>query len=452
MSSSVASSINLSALGLGTGMNNGSLVTQLVAIASAPLTALQSTARTISSAAASLGAFSASLGALQGVAKGLADPAQYNAYAASSTATEVVATTAPGATAGVHTVSVSRVAQAQTTYSDPQASSSSPLGLTGTLVLSVGATSVTLDVTASESLADVAAAIRTSGAPVTASVVFDGTQYRLDLQGTQTGAANAVSLAETGFSLGLANPANTYQSAQDAVATVDGISITSPTNRVSGAIPGVTLAFTAPTAGVATVTVVASSGTLATQLASFVTAYNAVVAAGHADVGYGTTKPSNSLLAGDLGIRSTLSRLSGLMAHAVAGADSTLATVASIGLDLTSDGSLTLDTARLATAIQTDPVGVERLVVTSVAQGMTGLMGAISDVVDSVNGGASSVLKAEAQFYAGRTKAVAKQEAAMQARVDAYKTRLQTQFTSADMKVNGQRTLWGALGGTGTFM
>jgi flagellar hook-associated protein 2 len=232
-----------------------------------------------------------------------------------------------------------------------------------------------VNVSSTDSLANIASDISSSGAPVTASVVYDGSQYRLDVQGTYTGSANAFTFDESGFSLGLSTPANTYQAATNTEATIDGIAVSSSTAQISGAIPGVSIAVTGPTNGSATLTVSASSSTLATSLQSFVTAYNNVVSAGHTDTGYGSTTASNALLASDPGIRSCLNQLSSLVAGSVAGSDSTLTTLGSLGLTLNSDGSLSLNTSTLSQSVQTDSSGVEKLLISSVSSGFTGIMG-----------------------------------------------------------------------------
>jgi len=106
MTTSVTSSINLSSLGLGSGLDDSSIISQLVAIESAPLTNFQTEATSITSASTTIAAFSTNLTALQTAAQALADPTQYDAYSASSSASQVVASTASGATAGTHTVAV----------------------------------------------------------------------------------------------------------------------------------------------------------------------------------------------------------------------------------------------------------------------------------------------------------------------------------------------------------
>jgi flagellar hook-associated protein 2 len=452
MTTSITSSINLSSLGLGSGLDDSSIISQLVAIESAPLTNMQTEATSITSASTTIATFSSSLTALQTAAQALADPTQYDAYSASSSGSQVVASAASGATAGTHSVSVSQLAQAQTTYSNPQSSSTAALGMSGTLGLTIGGATVNVAVGSTDSLADVAAAISASGAAVTASVVFDGTNYRLDVQGTQTGAANAIGFSESGFTLGLPATGNAYQSAQDANATVDGISVTSATNQLSGAIPGVTLALTGTTVTPTTVTVASDSTSLATKVATFVSAYNTVITSGHTDAGYGSTAATNPLLAGDPGIESSLTQLSSLVASSVAGADSTMTTLGSAGITLNNDGTLTLDTSALAQAVQSDPTGVEKLFVTSADQGMTGIMGTLSDTIGTLATNPDSVLDGETSYFASRTTEITTQETAMQARIQAYQTQLQTAFSSADEIVNNERSMFSAVGGTGTFM
>ena len=131
MTTNVASSINLTSLGLGDGLNDSSIISQLVAIESSPLTGLETQATTISSASSTLAAFSSDMTTLQSAANALSDPSQFNVQAASSTSPAVVATTSTGALSGTHTIDVTQVASAQTTYSNAQTSSTNALGLSG---------------------------------------------------------------------------------------------------------------------------------------------------------------------------------------------------------------------------------------------------------------------------------------------------------------------------------
>jgi flagellar hook-associated protein 2 len=469
MSTSIASTLDLSSLGFGDGMDDSSIISQLVSIEGAPLTQLQNQATSISSASSTISTFMSDLSTLQTAANALADPTQFNVFSASSTQSQVVATTASGAESGSHTISVSQVAQAQTTLSAAQGTSStSALGLSGTLAITVGSSTYNVAVSSTDSLADIAASLNASGAPIDAGVVYDGSSYYLEVQGTQTGAASAFSFSETdggNVLSGLNLTTAAGQEAQDTKAVVDGMAVTSPTTQISGAIPGVTLAVTGPTTGDgATVNVAASATSLQTELQSFVTAYNAVVTAGHADIGYGSTAATNTLLTGDPAIRTSLDELSGLVANQVTGADSTLSSLGAIGLNLNSDGTLSLDTSTLSQAVQSDPTGVEKLLVDNVAQGTSGIMNTISTTIDQLagtnsaympsgtNSSANAMLPSEIQAYQAQNTEISTQETALETRLQAYQTMLQTEFTNADESVNTERTLFSAVGGSGTFM
>src|SRR6185436_19432299 len=87
-----------------------------------------------------------------------------------------------------------------------------------------------------------------AGLGLSATVVYDGSNYRLVLNGNQTGQSNAINITDTS-GLGLGVAANTVQAAQDAVVRVDNIQVTSSTNTVTGIIPGVTLRLTGLSTG-----------------------------------------------------------------------------------------------------------------------------------------------------------------------------------------------------------
>lgn len=449
--SSITSSINLSSLGLGSGIDDSSIISQLVAIQTTPLTNMENEASNITSASQTITQFSSLMSSLQSAASALADPTQYASYAASSSSSAVVASTTSGAQAGSYSVSVSQLAQAQLSFSSPQTSNTAALGFSGTLGLTVGSSSTSITVNSGDSLATIASEISSSGLPVTASVVYDGSSYRLQVQGTSTGAANAISFDESGFSLGLSDPANTYQTAQDAKATVDGNSITSATNQITGAIPGVSLALTSVTTSPATVSVASDPSTLETQIQSFVTAYNNVVTTGHTDAGYGSTTATNSLLTGDQGIDSSLDQLASIVTSTVAGADSSYSDLSTAGLSFNSDGTLSFSTSAFQTAVAADPTGVEKLFVTDPTTGANGIMGQLSTAIQNLSTGSTSVLQSEVQSFQARNTSITTDETALQARIAQYQTTMQQEFEAMDETVNEERALFGEVGGTGEF-
>lgn len=433
------SSINFG--GLASGLDTSSIIDSLVAAESQPLTALKAKASDIAAASSTVSAFTSTLSSLASAATALSTPSGFNAFTATTSSPAVVATTTGSATAGSYDIQVSQLARAQRTYSDSQTSSTADLGMTGNLSLTVGSgAAVNIPVTSDMSLTDVAAAISASGARVSASVVYDGSSYRLQVAGLDSGAANAVSFGESGFSLGLSNAANTYQQAQDAKFTVDGIAMTRSTNQVVGAVAGVTLALTATTSSPASLNVAPDATGLTSKLQTFVSAYNAAVSAVHSAVGYGGTAATNTALSNNSAMRSALDQLTAMLGNTVAGATGRYTTMASVGVNLQKDGTLALDTGALSAAIAADPTSVSRLFVTDTSTSSTGVMKAIASRISSYTANQASLLTAQINAFGQQTKSMTDQEAKMQARVDAYKTNLQKSFAQMELIVQKYKT------------
>lgn len=164
--------------------------------------------------------------------------------------------------------------------------SSSPLdgaGLTGLTSTSAGRLTingVAIDYdTTTDSLATVLARINTAGAGVVASL--DRTNDRVVLSRTTTGPA-PIAIEDTAgtlaAALGLA-PGTTAAQALGQVArlTIDGQTITSESNQVSGAIEGVTLDLRTVTSGSITLSVGVDRAAIRSALEGLVGAYNALV-------------------------------------------------------------------------------------------------------------------------------------------------------------------------------
>jgi flagellar hook-associated protein 2 len=426
--------INLASLGFG-GIDTSSIVTQLVAIQQEPYNAAATKQQNIQNASSTITSFSSTLSALATAANALSDPSSFNAMAATSSDSSVATSVSGSASPGQWSVSVNSVAQEQRTLSNGTDSSTTALGLSGNLNITLGSgSSASIAVSSTDTLADIAGKISSAGLRVQASLVYDGSQYHLLVAGLDTGAANTVSFDEsgltgTGYSLGLSDTSNNIQSAQNAQLTVGGISISSASNQVTNAIPGVTLAVTQPTTSPATVSIASNPSAIETNVQAFVTAYNAVINAGHTDTGFGTTAATNTMLQGDSGIRSAVDQMESFVGEQVPGTTGAYTTLDSVGISLNEDGTLSLDTSTLDAALSADPTSVERLFVTDTSNGSQGVMGAISSTIDSLTTGSSAALNAEVAGYATENTNLTTQMAAMQTRTAAYQTLLTNEFT-----------------------
>jgi len=152
----------------------------------------------------------------------------------------------------------------------------------GNVVATINYDTDTADSTNPSTLQEIASAINNAQDKVRASVIFDGTGYRLLLSGVDTGSSNTISITETGggdlldqLQIGSSYPSSHVQTAQDAVVSVYGTDISSSTNTFTDAVPGIQ--FTVKDVGTATITTDKDFEPFKTALNDFISAYNSLV-------------------------------------------------------------------------------------------------------------------------------------------------------------------------------
>lgn len=436
--------------GLSGGFDSSGIITQLVALAKAPVDALATKKQQVDSAVSTMNTFTSRLSTLRANAVSLTEASGYASYATTSSEASVVASASGTAQAGSYDVQVTALASAQKLRGATQTSSSTALGMSGTLSVAVGSgTPVDVAVTATDTLGDIAAKLAKSGARISASVLYDGSAYRLSVQGLDTGAANAFTITQTGLDLGLQVPGNVYQQAGDAQLTVDGLPITRPTNQIAEVIPGVTLALTKP--GVtSTVRVSSDTTALKTKITGFVAAYNDIVNAGHTATGYSTTKATNPVLAGESSIRRALDGFARIMGGEVAGSSGAYTTLGSVGVKLALNGTLTFDSATLDAAITKDPGGVRRLFITDASSGATGVMKSISTAIDGLVTGTKAPIKARIAALGATSTRLDASAVAKQKHVDQYEQQLRKQYAKLDEAMSKYSSMSSTIAGIGS--
>lgn len=371
---SVASSSSAGAAG-GSVINVSSLVSELVAATQAPQEALiESQTTAVTSQISALGTLKSTLSTFQSALTSLATPGAFQSLSASSSDTSVFSATAgAGAVPGTYGITVSALASAQQLLSNAFAGGSSAVVGTGTLAISLGATSFNVSIDATDdTVGGIAAAINSaSGNPgVTAAVVNGSDGAHLVLSSTLTGAANTLQVAETdggaaltALTYGSGNTGNYQQEskAADASFSVAGVAYTSSSNTVADALSGVTLNLSGLTASgsSATLSVANDNTTVESNIQGFVAAYNtlqsSLASLGSYDSSSGTAGPmqGNPLLSNIQNqIRETLYSLVG---------SSSYNSLASVGITTNSDGSLSVNSSTLDSALSTNFSAVSQL-------------------------------------------------------------------------------------------
>ncbi|MFL6606008.1 MAG: flagellar filament capping protein FliD [Steroidobacteraceae bacterium] len=357
------------------------LVSQLVATTRGPKDALISaqTLKTTTQISA-LGTLKGALSSFQSSLGALDTPGAFNAQIATSSAPSILTASAgSGAVAGTYTVSVSKLAQAQQLVSKPIVGDASAVVGTGTLKISLGATSFNVALTGTnDTVAGLAAAINSAtGNPgVTATVITGTDGAHLVLSSTLTGAANSIQVAETDG--GTALSALTYSAAsttnytenspaQDAVFSISGINHTSASNTVSDALSGVTLNLIGTTAAgtgagsTVNLTVASDTAAITTNIGAFVTAYNALEKSISTLRSYDATTHTAGPMLGDALLTGVQNEVRSALYSIVKTGSAAYTSLASVGITTKSDGTLSLNPAKLQTALTAAPGAVTAL-------------------------------------------------------------------------------------------
>ncbi len=271
----------------------------------------------------------------------------------SSNSNVVSATAASGSTIGNNTVVVNDLATTASWTSATFASGSTALPAGSFTITTGSGTATTITTDGTDTLSDVASEINSDDLGVTASVITDATGSRLAIAANSSGAPSNFAISSTdptdfGFTQAVTGA--------NASLTVDGITISSASNTVTGAIPGVTLSLLSADPGVAVSLAVApDTSQISTAIQQFVTDYNTVVSDLSTQFTFSSSTGSEGVLASDSAVRNLQNDVLGALDYTATPASGTTTTVPnlmSLGITVSDTGQLTLDTNTLDNALQ----------------------------------------------------------------------------------------------------
>lgn len=428
----------ISFTGLASGLDTASIVSALVNVESLPIRRFEQTQSELQDKSSKLTEINALLTTLQESADSLTSLSDISTRTASSSQETAVTATADGSAAlGTYDILVTQHATTQRSYSTSVADPDTAGLLTsGTLSIAAGAdTPVTLTIDGTTTLNTLATAINSSGANVSAGVFYDGSGYRLLINGNETGDVDgAIDFSGGSVDLGLSSNTVAPLAASFDIILDPGndpptntFNLESQSNTVTNAIPGVTLELLGATADSATITVTADTTALVEAVNGFVTAYNDAVTKVNESFTDQNTDLDASLF-GDSTLRMLLNRMSMAVIEEVSGISSDYPSASSIGLSIDRYGTLTLDEDTLNDAIADDPNSVATLFAETTADGSDGLMARLVATLETFTDSFDGLIPARIDGIDGRIRDLDDQIARVQLHVDAYEQRLNTQF------------------------
>lgn len=387
--------------GLGSGLEIGTIVEALVAAETTPkqnqitkqTTATNASLSAISQLKSALSTFQSTLDTLNSKTT----PA-FLGFAASSADESLVKATATNSavngTYSVNVISLATASKVATAALDTAAASAIP---SGELTITQNGIDHKVTVAGGSTLQQVRDKINSDlqGKGITANIITDKSGSRLVFSSTATGEGSDISVKGSG-SIGAlldisrtavmdkSDPASAgaiVGLAADAVVEIDGLTVTSKTNKIDGAISGLTLDLVAAKPGtLTTVTVATNTDGLQKSLQSFVDAFNTLVtltksltsATLQAD---GTYK--NAAMTGDTMPRSILAAIRSEIATATS--TSGLGSLSQLGImtDQTS-GKLTLNSTTFNAALNDKKLGSQ---IQTLFTGDTGLLARVGKAI-----------------------------------------------------------------------
>ncbi len=350
----------ISTPGLASGVDIRSIVSQLVALERAPLQPLQRQAATAQSKISILSTIKSSMDNLGTLAAKLGDPKSWGGLiATSSNAGEVSVSVSDAASAGRFTLSVTSLATSQSAASGVL-NTAAGLG-TGTLSFSVaGGASRDVEILAGEdSPSAIAAKINSSDVGVTATVLKDVAGERIVMRSKETGAANTFTVAVAGgnadglqklaFGGGAPGDMTQAQPAANAIFSIDGVALESPTNKLTDTVPGVTLTLNKATTSAVDINVATDTEGMKKNIQAFVDAYNGISKILTTATAYNETTKTAGSLQGDSTAIGLQNALRGMM-RSVTG-NGAFTRLADIGIVAAQDGTLEVKTDKLTAAM-----------------------------------------------------------------------------------------------------
>lgn len=389
--------------GIGSGLDINGLVSKLMDVERQPLNALDTKEIKQQAKLTAFGTIKSSLTSLQSSVSSLSNAYQFlNTSASVSDSDAVSVSSFSTAQLGTHTVKVNQLAQAQRIASGTFVSTDAVVG-TGTLTVEFGtidgdeadedgyysgndfipngaqsAVTITIGAT-NNSLSGVRDAINAANGGITASILNDGTGYRLVIASNNSGAENAMKITVSGDSDGddvdtaglsqlsydptadAEDGQNLYQvaAAQSALVMLDGLLITSKSNTLGDAIAGVSLTVKKVTTADSTFTISRNVEGASKSIESFVKAYNDANKAMADLTAYDPVNKTAATLQGESTIRTIQNSLRSTLGGVLPGG--TFTRLSEVGISFGRDGTLSYNSAKFNSAVTKDASAVAGL-------------------------------------------------------------------------------------------
>jgi flagellar hook-associated protein 2 len=430
--------------GLASGLDTDQIISELMAVKQQPVTALQNQEKGIQARDSALQSLQTALQTVETDAQALEDPSLFDTSQAvtSSNSGVVSATSSSGAGIGGYQVAVTQLANSsQRTFSFASPTSDDTITIDGHAET----------ITAGESLQSFVSQVNGDSSSTVFAAAVDGNVVFSSRQTGDTG-SNFIQVSDPQGNL-VENTAKAKEG-QNAEYSVDGVAGTSASNTVSDAIAGVTLTLNGVTSTSAPVTIDVSppapnAANVTSAIQQFVSDYNSAITAVQTQLSTppSSTDPTVGTLYEDPELSDLLTQMRTAMYQSGSGLPQGMASMLDIGVSTGAasgnatpsqsslDGDLTVDTSALTAALQSNPNGVQSVLV--------GWASSFSSLVDN-GAGPGGMIDTRVSTDSSQISDLDSQISDMQAALNDQQQQLVAQYAAleATLSSNSSQASW----------
>ncbi|QSX32730.1 flagellar filament capping protein FliD [Shewanella avicenniae] len=433
----------VSATGLGSGLDIGSIVSALVNAEKSPKTAaLNADQAEATSKISAIGSLKSAISSFVDSLTNLGKAETFGGYSTKrSNFDYFTATASEAAAAGSYKIQVDQLAESQKLATGIVTDVTEALG-SGSLGFTVDGDSFSVDIDGDDSLQDIVSKINEAedNVGVTATIINGDAGAQLVLTSNETGTANNITVAATADLVGskldtLFNNMTEIQPAKQATVYIDGLLVTSNSNTLDNAITGVTLDLTdADPNETTTLTVSANTSKPKEAIDAFVEAYNEMMTTVKNLSSFNADTETGSVLQGDSTIRSIQSQFRTAISSMFDTGDGTMA-LTNFGISTTREGTLEVDSDKLDDALKNNAVGLTQFF-TAEDTGFAARLSAIGESYTQTGG----ILDSRNESYERKLDRIADERERLDRKMAAYESRLTAQYNAMDLLVGQLNT------------
>lgn len=452
----------IQSLGVGSGLDVNSIITQLLAIERQPLTRLQRAASGVETEISAFGNIRSKAEAVGSATEALADEDTWRKTAVNLNGADEFRVTASGDAAPVTLdVEITSLALRQSISTKAFSSPTSTVG-TGILTIQLGSWSAgfgafTPDADAApvevsigygqDTLTGIRDAINAAAAGVTASILTDANGSRLVIRSGATGAEQGFRISTHGSTAEFDALSFTEQTdpasaagaqgntrASNLRGRINGVGVESTTNTLSNVLSGISIEATRTTPSARTVSIAPDRADMKSKVDAFVTAFNDLMSFIKAQTAYNESTKTASALQGDRATLLVQSQLRGAIASTTE-ASEVFTRLSDIGITLQGDGRLQVNSGKLDKALE-DLEEVARLFSRDESgTSQDGLALRISALVDQMTSPDGAIDRKQSTLRDRLTRNKDDQ-ARLEDRIADVEARLRAQYSALDTKMS----------------